>query len=212
MILWVSVPTLHWGSRADVRGSAISLVKVELVGEIVVLSLLQGKQRRKLLWCWQQSFWTAVTDLRFSTFVCVIIKSYKTQRTKKRLNDVISGSKVRLSTWEAISLRNIWKAGDAGDECQNSGTQLSLPVFIMIKMEHVKSILTKVSIRTAKLFTGQCNTEITSNLQERLTLNVIIHGHRGMILIIFKIKIIIIHTELFKTKVHNLITPFTFSS
>lgn len=44
MILWVSVPTLHWGSRAGVRGSAISLVKVELVGESMVLSLLQGEQ------------------------------------------------------------------------------------------------------------------------------------------------------------------------
>lgn len=192
MILWVSVPTLHWGSRASVRGSAISLVKVELVGEIVVLSLLQGKQRRKLLRCWQQSFWTAVTDLRFSTFVCVVIKSYKMQLTEKRLNDVISGSKVRLSTWEPISLRNVWKAGDTGDECQNGGTQLSLPVFIIIKMEHVSSILTKVSIQIAKLFRGQCNTQITSELQERLTLNLIIHGHRGIILIIYEMKIIII--------------------
>lgn len=51
MVPFAFVPMLPWRSRAGVRRSESSLVKAEPERESVGLSLLQGEQSRRLLWC-----------------------------------------------------------------------------------------------------------------------------------------------------------------
>lgn len=62
---------MHWGSRAGVRGSAVSLAKAEPLGARVALSLLQGRADQS------DDSEDVLRANKFST--TVVFKSYKTQ-------------------------------------------------------------------------------------------------------------------------------------